>query len=455
MWREAAGVCLAEGRVAVALLRRRRDSAIPELAGWCVKSEQEWLSAGAAQIGAATIRPKTSLGLSLRLGELFVRSAIQPPIEGSCGVESLGHECRRELQTSEPLCVDVVVCGQGADGLRRLVAVVARQSALERCRGAAGSTGGTLTLVTPELLALFSLLAVSEPAVASARVALLHAESERILVGIFEHGVPEALRELSCMSHTQGFEAAMSCLGREGDLPEALYVSGLPGWKSRVMTSQQSPALIIEWDPIEVIRQAHGVCVPKSASLALPIALALCALEPDASHRNNLVRQEGAQVQARWKRVARFRLGARIALGAALILSGVLMADTSFRRTARAALKEEEAVMLREQIGRSSRSEARRIARSIAEEIEAADLLPLQAGESLRPLISALPEGIMVSHLYFDSSTVEMSGSSDVYMEGSALAEAVSQIVPGALVQVTERGEFTLRGARPGAGGGQ
>ena len=108
MWREAAGICVAQGVVSVALVRRKRDGAPPELVGWCVIPEREWLAAEGAKIGKTPIRRETSIAVSLGLREVFVRCGKLSGDQGWRGVESVAESCRSELRTVEPLCIDEI-----------------------------------------------------------------------------------------------------------------------------------------------------------------------------------------------------------------------------------------------------------------------------------------------------------------------------------------------------------
>lgn len=448
MWREAVGICVVRGSVVAVLLRQVQRGASPELAGWCVVPEQGWRRGVERQLNKRGIRAGTRLGVSVPTREIFVHGGRRSCNWGHAECEAVKEWCREELQTVEPLCVDVAVFRDASELHERKVAVAARRASVERCRVQACLAGFSLAVITPEIAALFALLIEAEPSVTQACVALLHLEDDRIIAGVFDRGAILSQCEYSCASRLAGAEAALRSIQAEHPSLSLAYISGSQ-LADRLPTARQSGSVrLARWNPFDVVETEESVGDAVGASLLVPTALAFCALEPDAPTRLNLVRGEYAKAEAVRKRGRRQRLGVRIAMAASLALSTLLVFDGSSKRSARAALLEVEAAIVKERIGRSSVEQAILAEQALLQESQAEGLLPLGAGGTLRSLISALPTGLAVSALYIDNSTVRISGSSSVPSRVSDVAEAVLELLPGATVEVSEDGGFTVHGER-------
>lgn len=300
--------------------------------------------------------------------------------------------------------------------------------------------------MTPELAALFALLKEIDPLAAEVPVALLHLEENRALAGVFDQGSLISQREY--YGALREARAALEWI--RGDYPalSLAYISSSQVGESHLALLRRGALRFVHWNPCDAVGMRQSLGVSEDASLAIPTALAFCALEPDTPTRINFVRGEHAAAERSRRRSRCLRLAARTATVASVALSALLFFDSSSQRSARAALTELEAATAKERIERRWVEQVHITEQEVLREIEAMGLLPLYAGESLKALVAALPSGLTVSAIYLDSSTVRMRGSSKVASRVSEVAEAVSQLVPGAAVEVSENGEFTLQAGR-------
>ncbi len=394
------------------------------------------------------MRPGARIGVAVPVREVFVYGR-QRASEGAQADYRVAKECcRRELQTVEPLCVDVTALRDSSESGERNVVAAARQSSIERCRDQPFLTGLPLAVVTLELAALLALLMEIEPLVAQAPSALLHLEEGRALAGVFDQGVLISQHEYVVASRQAGAEAALQWIRAGQPTLSLVYISGLPLEEPRLAMLPGGTFRLVHWDPCDAAGMRRLPGEKAGTSLAIPTALAFCALEPEAPTRINFVRGEYAAAEKARRRSRQLRLGARTALVASMALSTLLFFDSIRQRAARTALSEFEASMVSERIAHSSAEHDRLAERELLKEIQAVGLMPLRAGESLRSLVAALPKGLQVSALYLDNSTVRMSGSSKAAFRVPELAEAVSQLLPGATVEVSEQGAFALHAER-------
>ena len=448
MWREAVGVCVARERVVAVVLRQARSGAAPELVGWHSVPEVDWFRGGVRLQKKLGMCAGARIGVSLPVAEVFVCGRQRASEWAQADHSAVKECCRRELRTVEPLCVDVAAFSDSPESAEQKVAAAARQSSIERCRERLSLTGVPVAVVTPELAALFALLREIEPLAAQVSSALLHLEEDRALAGVFAQGVLISQREYAVDSRQAGAEAALQWIRAEQPTLSLVYISGLPLEEPRLAVLPRGTFQLVQWDPCDAAGMRRLPGEKDGASLAIPTALAFCALEPETPTRINFVRGEYAAAEKARRRSRHFRLGVRTALVASMTLSALLFFDSLRQRAARTALSEFEASMVSERIAHSSAEHDLLAERELLKEIQAAGLLPLRAGESLRSLVAALPKGLQVSALYLDNSTVRMSGSSKAAFRVPELAEAVSQLLPGATVEVSEQGALALHAER-------
>ncbi len=440
---ESVGVCKSQGRVWIARLRRKRVDSAPELAGWESLPEHEAPRVTRCRSSRAPIRPQQRLGLPVPHREVYVRVLCATQAEEKIGKLSFAEACQRELQAVEPLVTDVARLGANDE---RCVAVLARRSSLERCRAAAAQLGGTLALATPENFALFALLAKEYPSAESARVAVVHTDGGRAIAGVFDRGAAEALLEVECSSPLEGVTAALRLLPCGQPDLEVIYVSGLSQTDWELLAQAGEEGNFLRWAPLSTFQRAPGIEAPEDARVVLPIALALCALAPDAPQCVNFVRGELAAIEIRARQATRSVLGARAALCLSLVVSSVLLKDSFAKRAARIELKEAETELAERQIRQSSHRALLSAELAVAEEIQSRGLVPLQISESLKPLMRALPQATTLSFLYIDGEQIEIRGSIDERSDVSEAVALASQLLSGAEAQVSQSGDFVVRG---------